>query len=510
MLCHRPPLRGWCTCERQDSHASTRILVWRFPLASSDLRWLDSSRLAQSTVYKGSLVPTRIASVSGLRGIVGDGLTPDDVVRFAAAYAVGCAVGTAPILVAHDGRPTAQLLQNAVIAGLTGMGRHVELLGAAPTPTMGLLVSTREAAGGVQISASHNPREYNGLKFFQPQGMVLGPDQGQDMLARFEAGDFPWAHWDRIGKVNVLAPSSVQTPHLRRIHAHTDLVAIERCRFRVVLDANHGAGGQIGATLLRNLGCHVRLLGGEPDGEYDHPLEPIKENLDELSAIVPAIRANVGFALDPDADRLAIIDEKGRYIGEELTLALAVKHRLSQEIGPVVLNLSSSRVTEDLAKAAGAPVFRTPVGEIHVVEAMRREKAIIGGEGNGGVIDPRVGWVRDSFVGMARVLELMATENRPLSQIVDDLPCYTMVKRKFPVGDVAIGELLERITAAYPEVTLDRRDGLRLDWPDAWAHVRASNTEPIVRVIAEAAEPDRAAALAQSLGDFALGGGSRR
>jgi phosphomannomutase len=262
----------------------------------------------------------------------------------------------------------------------------------------------------------------------------------------------------------------------------------------------------MGAALLRALGCEAVVIGGVPDGRYNHPPEPTEANLRSFAAIVPATGAAVGFAQDPDADRLALVDETGRYIGEELTLALAIKHRLARVRGTsaVVMNLSTSRVSEELARGLGATVHRTPVGEIHVVERMRAESALIGGEGNGGVIDPRVGFVRDSFVAMALVLDLLATTGQPLARLVDELPRFAMVKDQFPLKPSArergIAALWDEITATYPDAAADRRDGLRLDWADRWVHVRPSNTEPVVRVIAEAAEPDAARALADQIG----------
>jgi phosphomannomutase len=452
---------------------------------------------------EGSSVATRIASVSGLRGIVGDGLDPAAVVEFAAAYATE--VGPGRILVGHDGRTTAPMMVRAVVAGLSASGCEVDVLGAQATPTIGVLVRESGAAGAVQISASHNPPEYNGLKFFQPGGMVLSPAQGRSVVRRFEEKAFRWASWDGLGKI--VEPSPVDpSVHVDAVLATVDVDAIRRGRFRVVLDGCHGGGGRLGAELLRRLGCEVRLLGGEPDGLYDHTPEPTEANLGEMAAIVPAVGAAIGFAQDPDADRLAIIDETGRYIGEELTLALATRRCLAGRPGPVVMNLSTSRASEDVARALGCPVHRTPVGEIHVVERMKAEGAVLGGEGNGGVIDPRVGFVRDSLAGMALVLDLLAAEGRPLSALVEELPRYAMVKEKYPLGELPVSEVLDRIAGAHPDASADRSDGLRLDWHDCWAHVRASNTEPIVRIIAEARDEGRARELADLLGRWVRGG----
>jgi len=439
---------------------------------------------------------------------VGDGLDPAVAVEFAAAYANECADG--PIVVGHDGRVSARLFAAAVEAGVTATGHDVLFTGATATPTIGILVREFQAAGGIQISASHNPAKYNGLKFFQRAGMVLSQSQGRFMLDRWQRREFRWASWESLGRARTI--EDPDRGHLASVLGIVNAQSIHRRGLKVVLDACHGAGGRLGTALLHALGCRTVVLGGQPDGRYDHPPEPTETNLSEFAAIVPALGAAVGFVQDPDADRLAIVDETGRYIGEELTLALAARHRLEHANGPVVLNLSTSRVTEDLARRQGCPVFRTPVGEINVVERMLAENAVLGGEGNGGVIDPRVGFVRDSFVGMAMILDLLAASGESLSHLVDGLPRYAMVKDQYPLatgpdagleargGATGVAALWDRIAAACPGARADRQDGLRLDWDDRWVHVRASNTEPIVRVIAEAAELNLARELAQRIG----------
>ncbi len=456
-----------------------------------------------------------IASISGLRGVVGDGLDPATVVAFAAAYASQCEPG--PIVVGHDGRVSSTVFGAAVEAGVTATGHDVFLAGPAATPTLGWLVRDSRAAGGIQISASHNPPRYNGLKFFQPGGMVLGAEQGRALLDRWQRREFAWAAWDALGRSRRL--EDPDAGHRGRVLETVDVAAIRHRGFKVVLDACHGAGGRPGRSLLEALGAQILVLGGEPDGRYDHAPEPTEANLQEFAAIVSAVGAAVGFAQDPDADRLAIVDETGRYIGEELTLALAARRRLEQAQGPVVMNLSTSRVTEDLARRRDCPVFRTPVGEINVVERMIAEGALFGGEGNGGVIDPRIGYVRDSFAAIAQILDLMAASGEPISRLVADLPRYTMVKEQYPIrlaggmlpgqtaGSADVSALWDRIAAGFPDARVDRRDGLRLEWEDRWVHIRASNTEPIVRVIAESVEPAEARDLTRRVGRWVSAGG---
>ena len=441
---------------------------------------------------------TRIASVSGLRGVVGDGLDPAIVADFTAAYASG--LGPGPVVVGHDGRVSAPVFVPTVCSAVAATGRDALLAGPVATPTLGRLVRDLGAAGGIQVSASHNPPKYNGLKFFQPGGMVLGPVEGRAMLDRLERRALGWASWDQLGQVRTIEDPDGR--HLELVLATVDIEAIRRHAFTVALDSCHGSGGRLGAALLQELGCELILVGNHPDGQYDHPPEPTEANLRGFLERVRGIAA-IGFAQDPDADRLAIVDENGRYIGEELTLALAASHRLAQGVvGPVVLNLSTSKTTEDVAARFGCPVIRTPVGEIHVVEAIREHSAVLGGEGNGGVIDPRVGFVRDSFAAMALVLDLMAKTGQRLSNLVDALPRYAMVKDQYPLaGSTAdVVGVFDRIASEYSGAGVDRRDGLRLDWPDRWVHVRASNTEPIVRVIAEAADAATARALADEIG----------
>jgi phosphomannomutase len=429
-----------------------------------------------------------IVSVSGIRGIVGDSLTPEPAARFAAA--LGTYLHGGRVVVARDSRPSGEMLKHAVLAGLFSTGCQVEDIGIAPTPTVGIAVRQLGAAGAVQITASHNPSPWNGLKLFGPDGAVLPADQGKQVQAFYEQGGFVRAAWDRIGSVRV--PPDVLDEHTRLVLDQVSAAAIASLRFRAFLDANGGAGGPLGARLLQELGCEVIQHNCEPNGVFVHEPEPTPAHLVDVAPWVRQTGAAVGFVLDPDADRLALIDEEGNCVSEELTLALAVKYRLRQQRGPVVVNMSTSRVIQDLAHQAGCEFFRSAVGEANVVERMRATKAVIGGEGNGGVIDPRVGWVRDPFIGMALILSLMADEGKTLSKLVAELPPYAMLKTKFAVARDQLPAVLTALEAKWPGTTADRLDGLRLDGPDWWLHVRPSNTEPVVRVIAEAPTAERA------------------
>jgi phosphomannomutase len=443
-----------------------------------------------------------IVSVSGIRGIIGRSLTPEAATRFACA--LGTSVKGQRIVLCRDGRPSGMMLRHAVLAGLLSAGCEVQDLGIASTPTVGLAVRRLQAAGGIQITASHNPAEWNGLKLFGPDGGVLTVGEGQIVKALFDAGSFRKVSWNELG--TLIECRSAEDWHRQRVLELVDVSKIRARGLRTFLDANGGAGGPLGRSLLEAFQSHPVCLGCQADGHFAHEPEPTEANVKNVCPQVAGSGADIGFVLDPDSDRLAMIDENGRYIGEELTLALAALLRLSRasagERGPLVINMSTSRLVEDIAKQYGVVCQRSAVGEANVCEMMRAVGAMIGGEGNGGVIDPRVGFVRDPFIGMGLVLNLLADTEKKLSEIVAELPAYAIIKDKYQVSREGLPKLFARLEQRWPEAKVNRLDGLRLDWADRWLHVRPSNTEPIVRVIAEAPSADEATRLCRETGEL--------
>jgi phosphomannomutase len=438
--------------------------------------------------HKDHLVSEPIISVSGLRGIVGESLTNEVAIRYAGAFAAELAPG--PIVLTRDGRASGTMLAAALAEGLTALGRDVIDADVAATPTTGVLVRALGAAGGIQISASHNPAQYNGLKLFSAEGRVIPEAAGANVVARYRGDPPTRLTHDQPGNVALCDDSTSR--HCSLVAQTVDLERIRACRFKLLLDANHGAGSLLGRELLEVLGCRITVLGGKPDGQFEHTPEPTAENLAGVLSAVVAGGCDVGFCQDPDADRLAVIDSSGRYLGEEYTLAICVEHRLQAERGPIVTNCSTSRMAQDIAEKYDVPFFRSAVGEANVVDTMLEHGAVLGGEGNGGVIDPRVGLVRDSFVGMAMILDCMARRQVPVGRLADELPRYEIVKTKISLAREQIPVAFAAVERHFPDAQVDCLDGLRLDWPGKWLLVRPSNTEPIVRAVAEA--PTRAEA----------------
>jgi phosphomannomutase len=426
-------------------------------------------------------------SVSGVRGRVGEALTPEIVAKYAAgfgAWSLARSTSTA-IVVGRDSRVSGPMFHRIVVGALQSVGARVVDLGMAPTPTVQMAVEEHHAAGGLAITASHNPIEWNALKFIGSSGLFLDAAEGAGMRSFIERG-FARATWEKLGQVE--ADTDAVNRHIERILElpFIDVEAIRARQLRVALDTCHGAGSVILPSLLEQLGCEVIMIHITPDGLFHRPPEPVAENLGELGALVRAMNAAVGLATDPDVDRLAIVDQTGRAIGEDYTLALACRVVLRRQPGMVVTNLSTSRIVDDVAAEFGSPVLRAAVGEVNVSTRMRDENAVIGGEGNGGVILPALHLGRDAPLAAALLLQLLAEERVPLSEIVARYPQYHIVKSKLDRPDLALDVVYRSLRADFAGAEVDDQDGLRLSWSDRWVHIRPSGTEPIVRVIAEA------------------------
>jgi len=431
---------------------------------------------------------TLMVSVAGVRGLVGIDLTPEVVARWAAAFGTWAKTGKgkAPrVVLGRDARTSGPMFARAATAGLMSVGCAVIDVGLVPTPTVQLAVEHHHAAGGIVLTASHNPIEWNALKFIGPDGIYLGVEAGARVGELARDGKMDRAGYDGLGDVTV-DPDSVER-HLDALLAlrSLDVKAIRRRRFRVALDTVRGAGGVVMPELLERLGCRVAGVHLETDGRFPRPPEPLPEHLKPLGALVRRHKADLGIAVDPDVDRLAIVDEKGRAIGEDYTLAFAIRAVRPSGRRPVVCNLSTSLVVEDAARAYGASVVRAPVGEAHVARKIIELKAAIGGEGNGGVMYPALHAGRDAPLAAALVLALLAREGKTVSEIVAGAPRYAIVKAKVPRGP-QLAPVYAGLRRAFADAAVDTQDGLRLAWPDRWLHVRPSGTEPIIRLIAEA------------------------
>jgi phosphomannomutase len=432
-----------------------------------------------------TMTTTLKISISGARGIVGDSLTPQ--LTAALAQAFGTYVGGGPILVGRDARRSGTMLAEAVAAGLLAAGGQPVDAGICAIPTFLYLVKAHKAAGGIAVTASHNPKQWNGLKLISGDGLYLTPHQTEEYLDVYHQGEFACVPAERFKTAAVINDGN--EPHLRKILAHIDVKAIRRRRFRVALDCNNGAGAVLAPRLLAEFGCDVIPLYTEPNGEFAHDPEPLPENIADVCRAVRESKADLGFVQDADADRLAIVDEKGIPLGEELTLALAARHVLKKRRGPLVCNLSTSRTIDDIAAARGVRVYRTKIGEINVVEKLLsvKPRAVIGGEGNGGVIYPDVHPCRDSFTAMGLILEALAASRGPISALARTLPRYVMVKEKIEGSAERANRLVGALRKKYAALgKVDLRDGLKVDFPDHWIHVRPSNTEPVIRILAEA------------------------
>jgi len=450
--------------------------------------------------------------VSGVRGIIDESLTETVISDFAKAYGTfvkskvkSKKAKVTTILIGRDTRQSGEYVRKLVIGGLMATGCKVIDVGLAPTPTVLFLTRKLKAAGAIIITASHNPAQWNGLKFVRSDGTFLTKQEVEKLIQIYNDKKFILKAKAKSGKV--VKKSDAYKAHLDKVIKSVDVKAIKNAKFKVALDYCNGTGAVTSPYLLKKLGCKVIAINVKPDGKFAHNPEPVVKNLQQLCDFVAKTKADVGFAQDPDADRLAIVSEKGIAIGEENTLALAIKHVLSKvksrkhapsEVegakgkNKVVVNLSTSRMADDIAKEFSAEIYRTAVGETNVVDKMRQIKAVIGGEGNGGVIYPAINFGRDSFIGMALILECMAKTKESLSGLVGSIKQYCMEKTKMDCPQEKISLALETLKEKFKNENINTLDGVKVNWPDGWAHARGSNTEPVIRIMSEAPTKEKA------------------
>jgi phosphomannomutase len=434
-----------------------------------------------------------MVSISGIRGIVGSSLTPEVIVKYASAFAEYSKRGT--IVLGRDGRITGKSITHLVSSTLLQMGSNVATLGVCPTPSVAMAVERTKAAGGISITASHNPMMWNGLKFFGPSGLFLDAEENRVLWSIADRPGREYAPWNNQGKH--IALESFLDDHIAAVLSIPSIrpESIKKQQFKVVLDCVNAAGGNIVPKLLKQLGCYVVEMNCDVSGVFSHTPEPIPENLTDLCKRVRKEKADIGIAVDPDVDRLVLIDERGEPFGEEYTIANVVKFVLDKESGrktkskSVVVNLSTTRAVQDIAASHGFTTIRTPVGEINVAKKMKETGAIVGGEGSGGVILSSVHFGRDALVGIALTLQHLADFGGTVSELKKTMPQYFITKGKVDIGKLNPDKVLAYIKDHRAvDGTVNTDDGLKIDFRDSWIHLRKSNTEPIVRIIAEARE----------------------
>jgi len=429
-----------------------------------------------------------MVSVSGVRGIFGESLTPELALKYAAHFGIFSKRGK--VIVGRDSRTTGPAMFHAVVSGLLSVGCDIVDLGIVSTPTVLLAVEESDASGGISITASHNSAEWNAMKFVGSNGMFLFPEDAQAFVTSLEE-DIVYNPWDKIGIKSI--DNEATKRHIAKILSipYLDTDNIVSKKFKVVIDTVNGAGGVIAPKLLKELGCEVVGINLETNGYFAHTPEPLAKNLTDLEKAVIKHKADIGFAVDPDVDRLAIVSEQGKCIGEEFSLLLAEKFILSRKKGDIVTNLSSSMASEDIASEFGVKVHRTKVGEINVGKKMKELNSPVGGEGNGGVICPEVHFTRDAPAGMALILGYLAESDKSISLLAEEVPRYYFSKNKVTLDQDKMETIIEKAKKIYANFRLDTQDGLKILGEKYWIHIRKSGTEPIIRVYVESTSQER-------------------
>ncbi len=440
-------------------------------------------------------------SVAGVRGIWRKTLFPETAIRYGTAF--GSYLKGGRVVLGRDTRTTGELFSSAALSGLIAAGCEVIDINVAPTPTCQLSVKTFQADGGLIITASHNPVEWNGLKFVNREGEFLSPAEHETFTRIFQQNSVEWAdvfHLRPSHRIQEYHQRAIQT-HIDKIVRQIDIASIRKRKFNVVLDAVNGAGSRLLLPLLKYLHCSITEINCLENGLFPRGPEPLKENLSALCGLVNEKKADIGFAVDPDADRLSLVTEKGEALGEELTLPLVAQHLLRKTggSGTIVTNLSTSMAIDRVAEKHGAKVVRTKIGEAHVVSGMKEHQCIVGGEGNGGVIVPAVHYARDTGVGIGIILDSIAETGQTLSELAGEIPEYVIVKKKLDCDQDRIPNILDSLEKQHPDAEVDRTDGVKLIWKDKWIHVRKSGTEGLLRVFAEASTFNEAEGMTDSV-----------
>ncbi len=451
---------------------------------------------------------TLIKSISGIRGTIGgkagENLTPIDAVKYAAAYGTWIKLQRNKeeyrVVVGRDARISGHMMQQLVMNTLVGMGIHVIDLGLSTTPTVEVAVALEHADGGIILTASHNPKQWNALKLLNNKGEFLNSSAGQEILDIAEGESINFAEVDNLGEINI--NDAYIDLHIEEI-LNLPLVnveAIKKAKFKVVVDAVNSTGGIAVPLLLEALGVHPIKLYCEPNGHFPHNPEPLKEHLGDLMELVVKEKADFGLVVDPDVDRLAFVDEKGEMFGEEYTLVAVADYVLQNKPGNTVSNMSSSRALRDITNKLGGTYSASAVGEVNVVEKMKETNAVIGGEGNGGIIYPELHYGRDSLVGIALFLSYLAEINISVSQLREEYPAYYMSKKKIELTpQLNVDAILKAMEERYSSEDISTIDGVKIDFAENWVHLRKSNTEPIIRIYTEAKSQDKADALAKNI-----------
>ncbi len=427
---------------------------------------------------------TLMVSVSGIRGIVGNGLDPGSIVKYTSAYADFCKSGK--IVIGNDGRISGNMVKHLVVGTLIAKGFEVIDIGICPTPTVLFNARVLNAQGGISISASHNPNEWNALKLLNANGEFMTKEENEIMLANLKSSQENYRAWNELG--NYKKYEKGLTNHIEAVLTmkYIDTEEIRKRKFKVLLDCVNGAGSYVMPEFLEQLGCEVIKVNCEKNGIFPRLPEPIPQNLADTMKAIKNNNVDIGIVVDPDVDRLVLMTEKGEPFNEEYTIAQAVKFILSREKGNVVVNLSTTRAVDDIAEEFGCKVFRSPVGEANVVKKMKEVNAVIGGEGSGGVIYPAVHYGRDALVGTALTLQHLLEFGGSVSSLKDSLPQYFISKRRIEIGNKNPDEIITQLTQKYSNERINTEDGLRVDFTDHWVHFRKSNTEPIIRIYTEA------------------------